>query len=150
MESGRRIFEGRYRMTENRDMIREIVRIIKSNVEVELIYIFGSYGTERYNSESDIDIAFSAKKEVSKEVMRKLWYELVENLSQEVDLIDINNCGLIIKKEILLKGRLIFESEMYLSEKMKYKTYSLYGQYLEDVSVVKDKIKERGRILCKK
>ncbi len=131
-------------------MVNKIIEIIKSNVDVELIYIFGSYGTERYNSESDIDIAFSGKREISKEIMKKIWYELVDKLGHEIDLVDINNCGLIIKKEIILKGRLIFEREKGLSEKMKYRIYSLYGQYLEDVSVVKDKIKERGRILCKK
>lgn len=131
-------------------MIDKIIEIIKSNVEVEVIYVFGSYGTERYNSESDIDIAFSGKSEISKEIMKKIWYELVDKLEHEIDLVDINNCGLIIKKEIILKGRLIFEREKGLSEKMKYRIYSLYGQYLEDVSIVKDKIKERGRILCKK
>ena len=131
-------------------MVNKIIEIIKSNVEVELIYIFGSYGTERYNSESDIDIALSGKHEIPKEILKKIWYELVDKLGQEIDLVDINNCGLIIKKEIILKGKLIFEREKGLSEKMKYRIYSLYGQYLEDVSVVKDKIKERGRILCKK
>ena len=99
-------------------MIEKIIEIIKSNVEVELIYIFGSYGTERYNSESDIDIALSGKHEIPKEILKKIWYELVDKLGQEIDLVDINNCGLIIKKEIILKGKLIFEREKGLSEKM--------------------------------
>lgn len=131
-------------------MTEEIINIIRKNVEIDLIYIFGSYGTERYTSDSDIDIAFSIGKEVPKELMKKIWYSLVDELRHEVDLIDINNCGIPIKKEIMSKGKLIFEKEKGLHDKMKYRVYSLYGQYLEDTLIVKKKIKERGRVLCKK
>ena len=131
-------------------MTDKIIEIINRNVDAELIYIFGSYGTERYTADSDIDIAFSSKNVVSKDIMRKIWFELVEDLLKEVDLIDINSCGLPIKKEIISKGQVIYEKEKGTNDRLKFKIYALYGQYLEDVSIVKKRIKERGRVLCKK
>ena len=55
-ESGRRVFEGRYRMTENKDMIKEILNYFNDK-EVRIIYLFGSAARGELRENSDIDIA---------------------------------------------------------------------------------------------
>lgn len=131
-------------------MVEKIIETIKSIIDIELIYIFGSYGTERYNFDSDIDIAILANKEIDFDILRKIKWELIQNTGNEIDLIDLNNCGIVIKKEILSKGKIVFEKEKGIKNQFEYRVFSLYGQYIEDIDVIKKKIKERGKILCKK
>ena len=128
----------------------EIIETIKNTTDIDLIYIFGSYGTERYNFDSDIDIAIFSNKKIELEILKKIKWELIEITENEIDLIDLNNCGLVIKKEILSKGRLIYTKDKNVKNQFEYRVFSLYGQYIEDIRIIKEKIKERGKILCKK
>ena len=43
-----------------------IIETIIKYANIDLIYIFGSYLTENYNSESDIDIAVLASEKIEK------------------------------------------------------------------------------------
>ena len=90
-------------------MERIIIEIIKKYIEVDLIYLFGSFLTVNYNEESDIDIAVLAKNRIEKEVFIKIKMELTKETEREIDLIDLWESNPILDKEILFKGKNIYK-----------------------------------------
>lgn len=78
-----------------------IIETIIKYANIDLIYIFGSYLTENYNSESDIDIAVLASEKIEKEMFFKMKLELMKNTGREIDLIDLWESGNSLNKEII-------------------------------------------------
>lgn len=127
-------------------MERIIIEIIKKYIEVDLIYLFGSFLTVNYNEESDIDIAVLAKNRIEKEVFIKIKMELTKETEREIDLIDLWESNPILDKEILFKGKNIYKKSEEVKLEFEYHKIALATQYSDDVKVVIDKIKERGYI----
>ena len=82
-------------------MVNIIIETIIKYANIDLIYIFGSYLTENYNSESDIDIAVLASEKIEKEMFFKMKLELMKNTGREIDLIDLWVSGNSLNKEII-------------------------------------------------
>ena len=78
-----------------------IIETIIKYANIDLIYIFGSYLTENYNSESDIDIAVLASDKIEKELFFQMKLELMKNTGREIDLIDLRESGNSLNKEII-------------------------------------------------
>ena len=78
-----------------------IIETIIKYANIDLIYIFGSYLTENYNSESDIDIAVLASEKIEKELFFQMKLELMKNTGREIDLIDLWESGNSLNKEII-------------------------------------------------
>ena len=78
-----------------------IIETIIKYANIDLIYIFGSYLTENYSSESDIDIAVLASKKIEKEMFFQMKLELMKNTGREIDLIDLWKSGNSLNKEII-------------------------------------------------
>jgi predicted nucleotidyltransferase len=127
-------------------MERIIIEIIKKYIEVDLIYLFGSFLTVNYNEESDIDIAVLAKNRIEKEVFIKIKMEFTKETEREIDLIDLWESNPILDKEILFKGKNIYKKSEEVKLEFEYRKIALATQYSDDVKVVIDKIKERGYI----
>jgi len=124
-----------------------ILDTIQANIKCELIYIFGSYNTERFNAESDIDIAIYPKNDVTSEDLSKLKWELIKNTGRGIDLINLKEAQPVLAKEILAKGELIYcKNEKFKAEFM-YKVMAKYAQYVDDIDVIIKKVKERGSVL---
>jgi predicted nucleotidyltransferase len=128
-------------------MEKEILNVIKRQGKPLLVYIFGSYVTERYNSESDIDIAVLFDKKIKSMEKYEMKMELVDLLGREVDLIDLFEGNLILAKEIIYKGKLIYKKDQKTKEEFEYRSVVLYNQYRDDSQIIIDKIKERRRVL---
>lgn len=127
-------------------MENQIIEIIKKHINVKLIYLFGSVITERFNNESDIDIAIVADKILTGEMIYNIKMDLINSLNREIDLIDMNNCSLTVNKEIIYKGKNIYKIDDKFRSEFEYKNVVMFNQYREDIDVIIKKIKERGRI----
>lgn len=67
-------------MDETKDKIEKYIEILRRQLNVELVIIFGSYLTERFSDESDIDILVAAvefstmsKLEAYKMLSKPIW-----------------------------------------------------------------------------
>lgn len=84
---------------------------------VAAAYIFGSYATGKEGPMSDVDIAVLLKEPYPKgrELMHKmdhLAYRIEAALRVgEVDLVELNNQGLIFQHNVLRTGKLIYEAD---------------------------------------
>ena len=115
--------------------------------EINLIYIFGSYLTGNYNSESDIDIAVLSSSKIDKEILMRMKLELMEKTGREIDLIDLWESGESVNKEIIFKGKNIYKNSEKIKNEFEYRKAAIANQYSEDVGIYINRIKERGRVL---
>ncbi|OQY08602.1 MAG: hypothetical protein B6I28_04660 [Fusobacteriia bacterium 4572_132] len=127
-------------------MEEKVIRILKKYIDADLIYIFGSALNDRFNFDSDIDIAFLAHKTILSKKLMELKFELIKEMEREIDLIDLKDASLILTSEVIFKGKLIFKKDEKVKNEFEYRKIALYGQLLDDIKIVKDKIKERGYI----
>ncbi len=127
-------------------MEEKILEILKKYKSPIVVYIFGSFGTERFNTESDIDIAVLWEEKLDNFKLYQIKNELIETLNREIDLIELNNTNLILIKEVIYKGKLIYVENEKKRLEFEYKSLAMYNQYIEEISIIKEKIKERGCI----
>ena len=88
---------------------------------IDNVIIFGSLSTDKFNEESDIDIAIIVSENISSKLDLTLSLELEDFLGRSIDLIDINDEDIenIIKIEALNSDMVIMKNEKY-DEKYVY------------------------------
>ena len=130
--------------------MEEKIEIIKNKIlekiPCEAIVLFGSYARNTQNSESDIDIAFKPKREVSKKEIFYLAQEIEDKINTELDLVNLDPIGDGFRYEILITGKTI-----YCEDELKFELYKLdmYREYLElneSRKMIIDKLKQGGEI----
>jgi len=106
-------------------MIEQVGNIVKNIEEVEFAYLFGSYATNTYTKNSDIDVAIFLKDRANiLDTYLNVHHQLEINLDQEIDIVVLNNAkNFHLVKDILTQGRVIKDSneekrEMYEIYKM--------------------------------
>ncbi len=89
--------------------IPEIVEFLKKDKNISAIYLFGSYATGKYNSNSDLDIAviYNTKKEIMEHMGISIDLEKMVG-GTKVDYVDINEANLYFKVEILRTGKRLY------------------------------------------
>lgn len=97
----------------------KVKQIILNRIEAEFIYIFGSYASGLQNSQSDIDIAFYSKKVYSSYDIFILAQKLSSELGREIDLVQMKESSTVFQKEIISKGKIIFEKNRLEREKIE-------------------------------
>ena len=126
------------------EKIEIIKKKILKKIECEAIVLFGSYARNTQNSESDIDIAFKPKKEISKKEIFYLKQEIEDEINIELDLVSLDSIGDGFRYEIL-----ITEKTIYCKDELKFELYKLdmYREYLElneSRKMIIDKLKQGG------
>jgi len=111
-----------------KETIDKIKEIIIEELNCEAIVLFGSYSRNTQNEESDIDIAFKSKREISKKEIFYLKQELEEVVKKEIDLINLDDIGDAFRYEILING-----NTLYCENELKFELYKLdmYREFLE-------------------
>ena len=111
-----------------KETIDKIKEIIIEELNCEAIVLFGSYSRNTQNEESDIDIAFKSKREISKKEIFYLKQELEEVAKKEIDLINLDDIGDAFRYEILING-----NTLYCENELKFELYKLdmYREFLD-------------------
>ena len=90
---------------------------IKKTVEdtfgnsTNFVFLLGSAGTPKFQTESDIDIAVHWKKIPPFDEVRKIQGQLEEIFERSVDLVSLNETDLIFGRQVLETGRLLIRNE---------------------------------------
>ena len=110
------------------EIIEKIKGVILEKLKCEAIVLFGSYARNTQNEESDIDIAFKSKKEISKKDIFFLKQELEDMAKKDIDLINLDDIGDVFRYEILING-----ITLYCDDELKFELYKLdmYREFLD-------------------
>ncbi|MGL5415087.1 MAG: type VII toxin-antitoxin system MntA family adenylyltransferase antitoxin [Clostridium sp.] len=102
---------------DSRDIIEKIKEYLFQKDEILMADIFGSFDTEDFNRNSDIDIAILTNKDFSYEDYLKMSLELEELVGIPVDLNDINKLPEYIQVQIVMENRQLFSKDDILEQK---------------------------------
>ena len=106
-----------------------VINEIRSNLQgVVAIYLFGSFGSERQNAKSDIDLAFLSKDKFTKERCWHVAQKIAVKMQRDVDLVDLKAANTVLNFQILNEGKRIWVAEEERLFADNYET-SLFGQY---------------------
>lgn len=105
----------------------QIINLLKKEIQdLSSIYIYGSYALNQETSESDLDIAFLTATKISAVNKWKIQEKIAATLDKDVDLVDLKDASVVLRKEVVEKGKLIFSSDKYKTESFEMTTYSMY------------------------
>ncbi|MGO9482327.1 MAG: type VII toxin-antitoxin system MntA family adenylyltransferase antitoxin [Candidatus Kryptoniota bacterium] len=130
------------------EKVHAIIQVLRSNTSVAAAYIYGSFGTSRFNADSDIDIGILNEK-TPKRIFDGGYFELKAGLESaagiEVDLVILNTASPILCMQVLKYGRKIFEKDARAANEFFVRTVGSYA----DLKRVRRPIEQRvleGRI----
>ena len=114
----------------------EFLDRINQQYPIEFAYLFGSFATEKYNKESDIDIAimFQEKYQFKKEAIIKgnIIAMGMKYFQRKLDVISLNSATPLLKYEVVKKGSLLKESKRRAEfESLALREYFDFQYYAE-------------------
>ena len=101
------------------DRIREVL----SGASPLAVYLFGSMAANRARQDSDVDLAVLPAAPFSAAELMHLRAELSERLMRDVDLIDLSRATTVLRKEVVARGRLLFETDA--NRRAEFEMYAL-------------------------
>ncbi len=110
----------------------KIIDFIRKNIsDVISIYIFGSYAANQQTPTSDLDIAYLAANKTDSVEKWEIQENLASLLDIDVDLVDLQEASVILRTEVIEKGKLIFDNDKYKTDYFEMTTYSMYADLNE-------------------
>ena len=127
------------------NLYQKIIEFLNNSIkDIDSIYIFGSYADDNFTKDSDMDIAFLNKSELSAVEIWDISSSLSSLLNIDVDLVDLKHTNIIFRFEIISKAIKIYETNKQAVEKFEDLTYSFYIDFNEIRSSIIDDIKTNG------
>jgi predicted nucleotidyltransferase len=103
------------------------------------VLLFGSFGTDLYNTQSDLDIAILFKKKSPLLEEMKIAADLTLILERDdIDLVNLNDARVDLCHEILCSGEIIYEKDRLLTANFIEKTLKHYFDYGLTLKKMKD------------
>lgn len=131
------------------EKITEIIDILKKQFNCDVIILFGSYARETQRQDSDIDIAFKTKRNISKQELFDTAQKLEGILKKDVDLIDLNNISDSFRYEILINGKVIYCEDDFQFDLYKLDMFREYLELNESRKSIIERIKNGGTVYGK-
>jgi uncharacterized protein len=113
--------------------IATLLKVLKDQVPgLRLVMLFGSFADDRQRPNSDIDIAFAAKRPLDSRALFDLKLDLQTVGARRVDLIDLGDAAvsLILKHEIIATGKAIFEADNYVLSEYEGPIFRDYHDFI--------------------
>lgn len=125
---------------------KQLIKVIQNKINPAFIILFGSFvkGTNRIDS--DIDLAFFSKEQLSSYERFLLASELAEIAGREVDLVDLKQIDTVFTMQIFSQGIPIYIQDENEFTRQKMRAYSMYATLSEQRAGVIESIKERGSV----
>jgi len=124
----------------DKNLYQKIILFLTKHIkDIDSIYIFGSYASGDFTTQSDIDIAFLNKQNLTPIKIWDISSTLSNLLNIDVDLIDLKNTNTVFRFEIIHKGIKIYENDKKAVGQFEDLTYSFYIELNEiRASIIKD------------
>lgn len=125
---------------------KQLIEIIQNKINPAFIILFGSFAKGTNRIDSDIDLAFFSKEQLSSYERFLLASELAEIAGREVDLVDLKQIDTVFTMQIFSQGIPIYIQDENEFTRQKMRAYSMYATLSEQRAGVIESIKERGSV----
>lgn len=116
-------------------MIKINLNDVITKFQINLLVAFGSYQTERFTKDSDIDLAFLSERNLSPDEEHLLLSDLVFLFGRDkIDLIDLKKASPLLMFEIAKNGNILYEEDQsFLRFKLKASARYAETQFLREM-----------------
>ena len=105
----------------------ELMKIVKE-YDLMLLFTFGSFGTERFDHNSDIDVGYIAKNTLNLKEEINLLTDLVFYFKQDrIDLVNMNKATPLLLFEAVNKAKVLYEKDDSFL-RFKIKAFARYAE----------------------
>jgi predicted nucleotidyltransferase len=116
---------------------KQINNLILTNFpNIQAIYLFGSAATESEWFNSDIDIALLLPHQEAKQIpslyLLPLHSQLTHYFKKSVDLINLRQVNVVLRKEVIMAECLIYCADRYSVDEFEMLTLSFYQKLNEE------------------
>lgn len=125
------------------DQTQEIIGALRPHTE--FVYLLGSYGTDRFNAESDIDLAAYFKEYVDFNQRLQLSSKISELTGRDVDLVDMRNIDPIFARQVIETGRLILDNNHSILVNWQVTQLAKYIDFKMDRRAIEKKLLTRKK-----
>ena len=125
---------------------KQLIQSIQKKVNADFILLFGSFAKGTNRPDSDIDLAYFSKEQLSSYERFLLTGELAEIAGREVDLVDLKQIDTVFTMQIFSQGIPIYIQDENEFTRQKMRAYSMYATLNEQRASVIESIKERGSV----
>ncbi|WIL38664.1 nucleotidyltransferase domain-containing protein [Kurthia sp. YJT4] len=125
---------------------KQLIKVIQNKINPAFIILFGSFAKGTNRIDSDIDLAFFSKEQLSSYERFLLASELAEIAGREVDLVDLKQIDTVFTMQIFSQGIPIYIQDENEFTRQKMRAYSMYATLSEQRAGVIESIKERGSV----
>ncbi|MEE1132812.1 MAG: nucleotidyltransferase domain-containing protein [Caryophanon sp.] len=128
------------------ELQQQLIACIKQHVQPDFILLFGSFAKGTARDDSDIDLAYFSKQQLSSYERFLLAGELAGIAGREVDLIDIKQIDTVFTMQIFEQGIPIdiCDENEFIRQRMR--AYSMYATLYEQRAPMIAAIQKRGSV----
>lgn len=123
-----------------------IVKFITDKLNVEFIYLFGSFARGEGREDSDIDIALFSIEKVNSYELFVLANHLSFELKRDVQIIDLKSITTVFAAQIVSNKEILYSNSEENSSKYDVKILKEYAKLNEERDIVLKRIKKDGKI----
>jgi len=110
--------------------INELILYLSKNSNVIAFFIFGSFGTQYQNQNSDIDFAILYDKDVTLKEELMLEVKISEIFKRDdIDVVNLNKAPINLQHRVIYTGDLLYCRDKIKLADFKEKVFKLYGDY---------------------
>ncbi len=129
------------------DLDAAILKHLKEWIpNLQLVYRFGSSGTEFEHKDSDVDVAFFSSSTLSDEQRWELSNQLASLINQNVDLLDLQNLDVVMQYLIVNEGRCLYQDIPTRQAFFENKVDAMYLRLSETRAEIVEDILKRGKV----
>lgn len=134
-------------MMSDKISIEKIHSVVASEIgdKAAFIFLLGSAGTDRFHSESDIDLAVYFKVKPSYDELSKISIALMAALDRDCDLVMLNDVDLIFSRQVLETGRELIVNDRSSLNIWKTQQLSMYPDFKESRKIIEDNLLNRKK-----
>ncbi|MER1998447.1 MAG: nucleotidyltransferase domain-containing protein [Lysinibacillus sp.] len=130
----------------NQEIQQQLIEALKQHVQPDFILLFGSFAKGTAREDSDIDLAYFSKQQVSSYERFLLAGDLASIANREVDLVDLKQIDTVFTMQIFEQGIPIYILDENEFTRQKMRAYSMYATLSEQRAPIIEAIKERGSV----
>ncbi len=122
----------------------KIVGLLREKIPgIYAVYLYGSYACGKEHPGSDIDVAFLSSQKIDAIERWNVQEFIAAELDCDIDLVDLTAASTILRKEIIEKGRILFNGDKFRTDSFEMTSYSMYLDLNENRKHILNDLKEK-------
>lgn len=115
--------------------------------KTDFIYLMGSFGTERFNDQSDLDFAVFWNVIPSFDEHIKIKSKFEDLFQRDVELVNLNKIDIIFAAQVLETGRLVYLNNLKKGEHLNWRSQKMseYPDFKYSRKIIEDNILVRKK-----